>query len=168
MHSLVLERVTQMPGEDLPSGICRVLQSMAAVVKCPHMCHLTEPLLWSFYDFLVQRSQGSNFLDISSFAFPSPVIMLQSTSLKALATFTLAWVAWRLLRRYLFPHPLDRVPGLKPRSWIAGAAPNDILLEIRQFTFPQEVLPKYLPRMAGTFMTEWPINVGSYRAIYER
>ncbi|KAF6751678.1 cytochrome P450 [Ephemerocybe angulata] len=47
--------------------------------------------------------------------------MLQSNSLQALATFTLAWVTWRVLRRFFRPDPLADVPGLKPPSWIAGS-----------------------------------------------
>ncbi|TEB32645.1 cytochrome P450 [Coprinellus micaceus] len=47
--------------------------------------------------------------------------MLQSNSLKVLATFTLAWLVWRVLKRFFLPHPLDHIPGLKPSSWIAGS-----------------------------------------------
>lgn len=44
-----------MFGEKLPSGLCRVLQSMAAVVICPHMCHRNRtPSMTSLFSDLRQ------------------------------------------------------------------------------------------------------------------
>lgn len=44
--------------------------------------------------------------------------------LKLVPSVLVAFIGWNLVRRFVFPSPLDRLPGPPPTSFIAGHLPQ--------------------------------------------